>query len=177
MRFFETAVQGCFRIEAEPHEDERGAFARIYCPEEFAEAGLGDFAPTQSNISRNAAARTLRGMHFQRPPYAEAKLVRVTCGAAFDVVVDLRPESPSYRRWTACRLDAAGMTALYAPEGCAHGFLTLEPETDVLYLMGRMHAPGRGEGFRWNDPAFAIDWPTAPDVLSPRDAAYPDFAG
>ncbi len=177
MRFFETEVAGCFRIEAEAHEDDRGAFARIWCPEEFAAAGIGDFAPVQSNLSRNRAALTLRGMHFQRAPFAEAKLVRVARGAIFDVVADLRPESPSYRRWTGARLDADGMTALYAPEGCAHGFLTLEPDTDVLYLMGRMFEPGRGDGFRFDDPAFAIAWPAAPKVISERDASYPDFVG
>lgn len=179
MRLHETEVAGVFAIEATPHEDERGALARLYCPEEFAAAGAeaGAFRPVQVNLSRNVQAGTLRGMHYQNPPHAEAKVVHVTRGAVFDVAVDLRPDSPTYRRWTGHRLDAEGMSALFIPEGCAHGFLTLEPETDVLYHMGRMFEPGHGQGFRWDDPAFAIAWPETPRVMAERDRSYADFEG
>lgn len=176
MRISETGIPGVQLIEAEPASDPRGSFARLYCPDEFAAAGI-DFSPVQVNLSRNPAALTLRGMHYQEPPRAEAKLVHVTRGAIFDVAVDLRPESQTYRRWTSARLDAGSMAALFIPEGCAHGFLTLEPHTDVLYHMGRMFEPGWGRGVRWDDPAFAIDWPARPQVISDRDAGYPDFGG
>ena len=174
MRIHETDIPGVRLIEAEPASDARGSFARLYCPVELAAASI-DFAPVQVNHSRNAAARTLRGMHYQDPPRAEAKLVHVTRGAVFDVAIDLRPESSTYRRWTGARLDAAALTALFIPEGCAHGFLTLEPDTDVLYHMGRMFEPGWARGVRWDDPAFAIDWPARPRVISDTDAGYPDF--
>jgi dTDP-4-dehydrorhamnose 3,5-epimerase len=174
MRFHETGILGVRLIEAEPNSDPRGSFARFYCPEEFTAAGI-DFAPVQVNLSRNLAAFTLRGMHYQGPPRAEAKLVHVTRGAIYDVALDLRPESPNYRCWTAARLDADSMTALFIPEGCAHGFLTLVPNTDVLYHMGRMFEPGWTRGVRWDDPAFAIDWPARPQVISDRDGGYPDF--
>ncbi len=176
MRIRETGIPGVLLIEAEPTPDLRGSFARLYCPDEFAAAGIG-FAPVQVNLSRNPAAFTLRGMHYQEPPRAEAKLVHVTRGAIFDVAVDLRPESQTYRLWTSARLDAGSMAAMFIPEGCAHGFLTLEPHTDVLYHMGRMFEPGRGRGVRWDDPAFAIDWPARPQVISDRDAGYADFGG
>lgn len=179
MRLLETEIAGVFEIEASPHEDERGAFARLYCPDEFAAAGDAEaaaFRPVQVNLSRNTHALTLRGMHYQNSPHSEAKLVHVTRGAVFDVAIDLRPESPTYRRWTGRRLEAGAMNALFIPEGCAHGFLTLEPETDVLYHMGRMFEPGHGQGFRWNDPAFGVAWPEAPKVMSERDATYPDYA-
>lgn len=174
MRIRDTEIPGVRLIEAEPAVDARGAFARLYCPDEFAAAGLA-FAPVQVNLSRNPAALTLRGMHYQKPPRAEAKLVHVTRGAIFDVALDLRRESSAFRRWVGVRLDAAGLAALFIPEGCAHGFLTLEPDTDVLYHMSRRFEPGRGRGVRWNDPAFAIAWPARPEVISERDAGYPDF--
>ena len=174
MRIRETGIPGVRLIEAEPVSDPRGSFARLYCPDEFAAAGI-DFAPVQVNLSRSLAGLTLRGMHYQEPPNAEAKLVHVTRGAIFDVALDLRPQSPTYRRWTGARLDAGTMTALFIPQGCAHGFLTLEPDTDVLYHMDRIFEPGWGHGVRWDDPAFAIDWPARPQVISDRDAGYPDF--
>lgn len=175
MRFLKTDLSGVVRVIPEPHEDSRGSFARVYCPMEFAEAGLGGFTPVQINLSRNPAQHTLRGMHWQDPPYAEAKLIRVTRGAAWDVAVDLRPESPTRLRWVATRLDAESAEALFIPEGFAHGFLTLEPDTDVLYQMGRTHEPGHECGARWDDSAFSIDWPAHPVVISDRDRAYPDF--
>lgn len=169
-----TEIPGVRVVEAEPATDGRGAFARLYCPDEFAAAGIA-FTPVQVNLSRNPVAMTLRGMHFQDPPRAEAKLVHVTRGAIFDVALDLRRESPTFRRWFSARLDAAALAALFIPQGCAHGFLTLEPDTDVLYHMDRIFEPGHGRGVRWNDPAFAIDWPAHPRIISERDAGYPDF--
>ena len=174
MRIQETDIPGVRLIEAEPAIDARGSFARLYCPEELAAAGI-DFTPVQVNLSRNLAALTLRGIHYQEPPRAEAKLVHVTRGAIFDVALDLRPESPTYRRWTGARLDAAALTALFIPVGCAHGFLTLEPDTDVLYHMGRIYQPGWERGVRWDDPAFGIDWPAHPKVISDTDAGYSYF--
>lgn len=176
MRFLATEIAGVIRIEAEPHTDERGLFARIYCPNEFAAAGIC-FEPRQVNLSRNVSRHTLRGMHYQDPPYAEAKLVRVTQGRIYDVALDLRPDSATFGKWTATELDADSLAALFIPEGCAHGFLTLEPSTDVLYQMGRDHVPGAGRGVRYDDPAFAIRWPAEPVVISERDQTWPLFPG
>lgn len=176
MRFQPTAIHGVVRIKAEPHDDERGLFARLYCPEEFAAAGLGNFAPVQTNLSRNRRRHTLRGLHFQLAPFAEAKLVRVSQGRIQDVVADLRPESPTYRQWTSVELDAAGLTGLFVPEGCAHGFLTLDDGTDVLYQMGRPQVNGLGRGIRWNDPAWDIAWSAQPVVMNDRDASWPDWS-
>lgn len=174
MKFHATAIPGVIEIEATPHGDERGGFARLHCPEEFSAAGI-DFTPMQMNLSTNPIAGTLRGMHFQKPPFAEAKVVRVVRGAAWDVALDLRP-GPTQGHWLARDLTATNLRALYLPEGIAHGFLTLEPETDILYLMGRMYEPGHADGVRWDDPAFGIDWPTTPAILSDKDRAWPDFA-
>lgn len=176
MRFRMTAIPGAVEVEAEPHQDPRGLFARLFCPDEFAAAGLGGFHPVQINLSRNPRCHTLRGMHYQPPPYAEAKLVRVVRGQAQDVVIDLRPDSPSYGSWTSVVLDADRLNALYVPEGCAHGFLTLSADTDILYLMGRAHVPGHGHGVRWDDPAFGVAWGAVPSVIDPRDAAWPDWS-
>ncbi len=175
MRLEATEIGGVFRVIAEPRGDARGRFARLFDPATFADAGVRDFELVQTNLSENTAARTLRGMHFQDPPFAEAKLVQVLRGAIFDVAIDLRPDSPTYTRWTAARLDAQSLRGLYVPEGCAHGFLTLEPDTAVLYGMGRAYVPGKGRGVRWNDPAFGVEWPGEPDVIAERDATYPDF--
>lgn len=174
MIFIDTAIPGVQRVVAQPHGDDRGVFARLYCPEEFAAAGI-DFTPTQVNLSTNRAARTLRGLHFQRAPDAEAKLVRVIRGRAWDVALDLRP-GPGQGRWIAEELSAEAMNAFFLPEGVAHGFITLEPETHVLYQMGTLFAPGQGDGVRWDDPAFGIDWPALPAVISDKDRAWPDFA-
>lgn len=174
MRFVPTPIAGVVRVEAEPHSDDRGLFARLHCPEEFAAAGLA-FAPAQTSVSRNPRAGTLRGMHYQGAPHAETKLVRVTAGRVFDVAVDLRPDSPTYRQWTGCELSAENLTALYIAEGVAHGFLTLEPDTDVLYQIAPAYRPGHDAGVRWDDPAFAIAWPASPALISERDAGYPDF--
>jgi dTDP-4-dehydrorhamnose 3,5-epimerase len=174
MRFTETAIAGVVVVDIEPHGDERGAFARLQCPEEFAAAGH-PFSPAQTSLSRNPRLGTLRGMHYQSAPHAETKFVRVVRGRMFDVALDLRPESPTYRRWTSQELSADNARALLIPEGVAHGFLTLEPHTDVLYQISPAFQPGHEAGVRWDDPAFRIAWPAAPALISERDMGYPDY--
>ncbi len=174
MRFSETTLPGAFVIELERREDERGFFARTFCEREFAEHGLPTQFP-QCNLSRNDYAGTLRGMHFERLPNRESKLVRCASGAIFDVIVDLRPDSPARYRWFGVELSRDGGRALFVPAGCAHGFVTLTDATDVFYHMGDSYRPGAARGFRWNDPRFAITWPRAPALMSDRDATYPDF--
>jgi dTDP-4-dehydrorhamnose 3,5-epimerase len=173
MRFVPQKIPGVYVVETVPHRDERGSFARVFCTEEFVAAGI-TFTTAQINLSGNAKRHTLRGLHYQNAPHAEAKFVRAVRGRAFDVVIDLRKDSLTYRQWLAVELDANTMNALYVPEGCAHGFLTLEDDTEILYQMGRHHVDGHAQGVRWNDPAFSIVWPAAPAVISPRDANYPD---
>jgi dTDP-4-dehydrorhamnose 3,5-epimerase len=174
MIFRDTRLPGVYEIELERHEDERGFFARAYCEREFAARELLTSYP-QWNLSRNRARATLRGLHLQSPPQAEVKIVRCVRGAIFDVAVDLRPGSPGYRQWVAVELSAERGNALYIPAGCAHGFITLRDDSDVLYQMGAVHAPEAARGFRWDDPAFGIRWPLAPAVISARDRAFPDF--
>ncbi len=176
MRFSPTALPGVVVVDIDAHTDERGSFARLQCPDEFAEAGI-PFSPVQTSVSRNPTARTLRGMHYQPAPFAETKLVRVVRGRMFDVAVDLRPDSPTFRQWVGEELSADNARALFIPEGVAHGFLTLEPDTDVLYQISPAFQPGHEAGVRWNDPALAIRWPGEPRLISERDATYPDFAG
>lgn len=173
MRFEPTAIAGVTIVEIEPARDDRGFFARLYCPDEFAQAGH-PFAPVQTSLSRNDAVFTLRGLHYESAQHEEAKLVRATRGRIFDVAVDLRPDSPTYRQWTGAELSAENGRALLIGRGMAHGFLTLEPHTDVVYQIDRIFQPGHGRGARWDDPAFAIRWPAAPQVISERDATYPD---
>lgn len=171
MIFRQTPLRGVVEVEAAPNHDDRGAFARLYCPAEFAEAGIA-FAPSQVNLSTNTRALTLRGLHYQEPPYAEAKLVRAVAGRVWDVAVDLRP-GPGRGRWHAVELDAGRMNAVFLPEGVAHGFLTLTEGAAVLYQMGRMFEPGHGRGIRWDDPDLAIAWPAAPAVISEADRSWP----
>jgi dTDP-4-dehydrorhamnose 3,5-epimerase len=173
-RFAETEIEGVVLVEIEPRGDDRGAFARLHCAEEFAAAGH-PFTPAQTSLSRNPQIGTLRGLHHQPHPHAEVKLVRCVRGRIFDVAVDLRPSSPTHRRWTAAELSADNARALLIPEGVAHGFLTLEPDCDVLYQIAPAFQPGHEAGVRWDDPAFAIAWPHAPALISPRDAGYPDY--
>jgi dTDP-4-dehydrorhamnose 3,5-epimerase len=162
-------------VDLEPIEDERGMFARSWCPNEFSRQGL-DPRLAACNVSFNRAAGTLRGMHYQAPPHEEAKLVRCTAGAIYDVVVDLRASSPTYCRWFAAELTAHNRTALYAPPGCAHGFQTLQAESEVLYLISTPYVPEAARGVRWDDRAFGIEWPPASSrVISKRDRAYADF--
>lgn len=173
MRFTATDIEGVVIVDLDPVADERGSFARLHCPEEFAAAGH-PFAPLQTSLSRNLKAATLRGLHYEAAPHEEAKLVRATRGAIFDVAVDLRPDSPTYRRWTGTELSAENGRALLIGRGMAHGFVTLRDDTDVLYQIDRIFEPGHGRGARWNDPAFGIQWPVNPQVMSERDATYPD---
>lgn len=162
-------------VRIERHVDARGFFARVFCIEEFARAGLPTEFP-QASLSYNARRGTVRGMHWQRPPSREAKLVRCIRGAVYDVLIDLRPNSPSYLRHVALVLDDRTRAAVYIPHGVAHGFQTLEDETEVLYQMTDLHVPDLAAGFRWNDPFWGIDWPIADGVvISARDAAFPDF--
>ncbi len=174
MKFVPLSIAGAYRIDPEPHKDDRGTFVRLFCSEEFAGQGL-EFTTSQINLSANTKSHTLRGLHFHAAPYAESKLVRVVRGRAFDVIVDLRPESPSYKCWDSLDLDSDSLAAVFIPEGCAHGFLTLQDDTALLYQMGRPFVPGFDRGIRWNDPAFGIAWPAAPAIISERDAGYPDF--
>ncbi len=176
MKFEPTELPGVARIVPEPIGDERGFFARLFCPKEFAEAGYA-FTPAQMSLSRNTSAHTLRGLHFQAQPFAEAKIVRAARGSVYDVVVDLRPESPAYRRWTAAILSAENGEALLVPEGCAHGFLTLEDGTDVLYQIDRVYTPGHARGVRYDDPELNVAWPAAPRVIAPADLTWPPLNG
>jgi dTDP-4-dehydrorhamnose 3,5-epimerase len=174
VKFVATLIPGVVRIEPEPQTDERGSFARTYCEATFHAHGLEPVG-IQCNISVNAKRGTLRGLHYQAAPAEEAKLVRCVRGRLFDVAVDLRPNSPAFRQWLGVELDAEEGHALYIPRGCAHGFLTLADDTAVYYHMGTEYVPDLARGVRWNDPAFAISWPFAPQHLSERDAAFPDF--
>ena len=176
MKFHETDLADARVIEQERHRDDRGYFARVACADEFAAAGIDAVYP-QASVSHNTRAGTLRGMHFQRAPHAEAKVVRVTRGAVFDVIIDLRPESPSFRRWQGFELSAGNGRMLYIPKGFAHGFQTLEDETDMLYLITPAFVPGFGDGVRFDDPAFAIDWPLPVSVIAEKDRGWPLFEG
>jgi dTDP-4-dehydrorhamnose 3,5-epimerase len=174
MIFTETRLAGAFLIELEERADERGSFARTFCEREFAEHGLPTRFP-QSNVSRNRRAGTLRGMHFNAAPFAEAKVVRCATGAIHDVIVDLRPDSATRFQSVGVKLEACTGAALFVPAGFAHGFLTLADDTDVLYQMGAFYEADAARGFRWNDPAFALEWPRAVEIIAARDASYPDF--
>ena len=176
MIFRETPLRDALLIEIEKHADERGYFARSWCEREFERQGLNPRI-AQCNISLNTRKGTLRGMHYQTKPFEEAKLVRCTRGSLYDVIVDLRTGSPSYRRHFGVVLDPDNGLMLYVPEGFAHGFLTLEDRTEVHYQISEFYAPESARGFRWNDPAFRISWPAAVEVISDRDRGYPDFGG
>lgn len=175
MRFVQTSLAGVLIVELEEHVDERGSFARTWCREEMAAAGLAAEL-AQCSVSRNPRAGTLRGLHYQRRPHEEAKLVRCTRGAIFDVAVDLRPSSPTRGDWVGVELDPASGRALYIPEGCAHGFQTLVDETDVAYMISAPYAPDAAAGVRWDDPTIAIAWPgAAKRTISERDRALPAY--
>lgn len=167
-------LQGVHVVEIEALEDARGMFARTFCADEFRRHGL-DTRIAQCGLSVSRRRGTLRGLHYQAAPYGEAKLVRCVQGAAYDVALDLRPASPTYRRWIALELDARSRIALYLPEGVAHGYQTLENDTEMHYQMSVSHHPEAARGVRWNDPAFCIRWPIANPILNERDDTYPDF--
>lgn len=174
MRFTPARVTGVTIVDIEPVTDERGLFGRSWCADEFARNGLNPHL-VQCNISRNVYRGTLRGMHLQRHPHEEAKLVRCTQGAIHDVALDLRRDSPTFCQWAACELTADNHRMLYIPEGCAHGFQTLTDEAEVFYQMSAAYHADSGSGVRYDDPAFGIEWPLPPVQVSARDAGYPDF--
>lgn len=172
MIFTETHLKGAFIIDLEERRDHRGFFARTFCAREFEAHGLKPMV-AQANLSFNHRRGTLRGLHFQRPPAAETKLVRCTAGAIHDVIVDLRPESPTYLQHVGVELSAANRRALYVPEMFAHGYITLTDGAEVIYQVGEFYTPGAEGGLRWDDPALGIDWPVAVEVISEKDAAWP----
>jgi dTDP-4-dehydrorhamnose 3,5-epimerase len=174
MRFESLGIDGAKLVRIETHTDSRGFFARTFCVAEFSAAGLPT-AAVQSSISYNELAGTVRGMHFQWPPSAEAKLVRCVRGQLHDVLLDLRPQSPSYLRHVVVLLNEDNRDAVFIPDGVAHGFQTLRPRTEVLYQMTDSFAPELAAGFRWDDPVFAIAWPLSVSAISERDASWPAF--
>ena len=174
MIFERTAVDGAFLIRPERREDERGFFARTYCVRELTDAGL-DPTVVQRSISYNRRSGTLRGMHYQIAPHEESKLVSCAHGAIYDVVLDLRPSSSTFRRWHAATLSDENFEGLFIPKGCAHGFLTLADDVVVQYEISEYHHPESARGLRYDDPAFGITWPSAPTVISARDLEYPAY--
>jgi dTDP-4-dehydrorhamnose 3,5-epimerase len=176
MQLSATKLAGVFTVDLDLKQDARGFFARLWCPREMSEAGLSPKL-AQCSLSYNTLRGTLRGMHYQAAPYQEAKLVRCIRGALWDVALDLRPGSPTFRMWTGVELSRENRRALYIPEGCAHGFVTLEPDTEILYQISEFYDADAARGVRWNDPAFGIDWPEPVRVIAPRDRDYPDFQG
>ncbi len=176
MKFHKTELDGAYTIELDKMEDNRGFFARAWCEKEFQDHGL-EAKIVQANDSFNSKAGTLRGMHYQIAPYEETKLVRCTRGALYDVIVDLRPESPTYKRWIGVELTENNYRMLYVPANFAHGFITLEDNTEAIYFVSQAYTPGAERGLRWNDPAFNIEWPRPPEVMSDKDVNWPDFTG
>jgi len=172
MIFTETKLQGAYVVDLEPFQDERGFFARTWCKKEFETNGL-NAKLAQCSTSFNKKRGTLRGMHYQAAPYEEAKLVRCTMGAIYDVIVDIRKDSKTYLKWFACDLAAQNRRMLYVPKGFAHGFQTLEDNSEVFYQMSEFFHPEHSRGIRWNDPAVAVKWPLAEPILSPKDRSYP----
>jgi dTDP-4-dehydrorhamnose 3,5-epimerase len=175
--FEQTRLSGAFLVDLERREDSRGFFARTWCANEFADHGLTTEV-VQANVSFNPRQGTLRGMHFQRAPHAETKLVRCTRGAIYDVVVDLRRDSDTYKEWVGVELSADNRRALFVPEGFAHGYQTLVPDAEVFYQVSEYYTPGAEGGVRWNDRAFGIEWPDPDNAfLSDKDRSWPDFSG
>jgi dTDP-4-dehydrorhamnose 3,5-epimerase len=174
MTFRATDIEGVWIVEPERHEDERGFFARTWDSHEFEAHGLRGLV-VQTSISYNRLRGTLRGLHYQAAPHEEAKLVRCTAGAIYDVAVDLRPASATLRQWVGAELSAANRQALYVPEGCAHGFLTLEDDSEVAYQISAPYVAGAARGVRFDDPAFEIVWPGEIAVINERDRSYDDF--
>jgi dTDP-4-dehydrorhamnose 3,5-epimerase len=174
--FTETKLQGAFILELDKREDDRGFFARSWCQKEFQAHHLNPRI-VQCNVSFNRMKGTLRGMHYQAAPLAEAKLVRCTAGALYDVIIDLRPDSPTYKQHVSEVLSAANYKMMYVPEGFAHGFQTLEDDTEIFYQMSEFYSPEYARGVRYNDPAFGINWMIGNPVIVDRDRNYPDFIG
>jgi dTDP-4-dehydrorhamnose 3,5-epimerase len=174
LKFVALPLAGAYAIDLEPHRDERGSFARFWDADEFRTLGLAA-SFTQSSLSHNPRRGTLRGLHYQLPPQAEAKLVLCVRGSIWDVIVDLRRASETYRLWHAETLDGERLRALYVPEGFAHGYLTLTDDALVLYQISRRHDPARARGVRWDDPALGIEWPAPPVVIASRDRSFADL--
>lgn len=176
MRFETTSIAGLMAVHLEPNVDERGSFGRLFCHDEFAAAGLpGIFV--QQSLSATLRAGTLRGMHFQRAPYAEGKFIRCVRGAIHDVVADLRPGSPTYLHWQAFPLSAHGSLSLFVPAGCAHGYQALQDDCELLYQMDVEYQPGFADGFRFDDPAIGIEWPLPITLISEKDLDWPPLTG
>lgn len=175
MLFTKTGIDGVVGIQVERKTDERGFFARTWCRLEFEQTGLNSDL-VQCSISYNPHRHTLRGMHYQAAPYEEAKLVRCSRGAIYDVVVDLRPESRTFTQWFGVTLTAEDRNMIYIPAGCAHGLLTLQDDCEIFYQMSQFYCVDAARGVRWDDPAFGISWPAEPRLISDRDRTYPDFA-
>lgn len=175
MKFLETSLKDAYIIEIEPIEDKRGLFARTWCKREFEAHSLNPEI-VQCNISFNIKRGTLRGMHYQTKPFEEAKLVRCTRGAIFDVIIDLRADSPTFKDWFAVELTDENRKMLYIPERFAHGFQTLKDNTEVFYQMSEYYSPEYSKGIRWNDSSFSIQWPEDMQIISKRDQQYPDFS-
>lgn len=174
MIFTPTPLAGAWLVDLEKRGDARGFFARVFCEREFAAAGL-ETRFVQVNNSLSARRGTLRGLHYQLPPAAEVKLVRCLRGALWDVIVDLRPDSPTFRRWFGAELSAENRRMMYVPRGFAHAILTLADDTEALYMVSAFYAPEQERGVRWNDPSIGIEWPLTPVEISPKDAAWPDL--
>lgn len=176
MRFIETPLKGAYVVELEKHGDDRGFFARAFCVEEFKKQGLN---PTvlQANISGSTKKGTLRGLHYQVAPMAEVKFIRCIKGAVFDVLVDLRPESPTFKKWYGVELTPENQKAVYIPEGFAHGHQTLKFDSQIMYLVSQVYSPKHERGVRYDDPAIGVLWPLVPTVMSDKDKSWPDFKG
>ncbi|HEY0322877.1 MAG TPA: dTDP-4-dehydrorhamnose 3,5-epimerase [Pyrinomonadaceae bacterium] len=174
MKFTETVLKGAYIVEMEPHGDERGFFARTWCRQEFEVHGLNPQL-AQCSTSFNKRRGTLRGLHYQADPYQEAKLVRCTRGSIYDLIVDIRPGSETFKKWLSVELSAEDLLMLYVPEGFAHGFQTLEDDTEVFYQISEFYHPECSRGISWNDPAFDFRWPIQERIMSERDQRFPDF--
>jgi dTDP-4-dehydrorhamnose 3,5-epimerase len=174
MIFTETPIPGAYHVAVEPHRDDRGLFARAWCREAFAEHGLVS-SFVQANLAQTTEAGTLRGLHYQRAPHEEAKFIRCLRGAVYDVIVDLRPDSPTYLQWHAETLTAGRRNALYVPAGCAHGYQALADDTEVYYQVTVPYTPGAERGIRYDDPTFGIEWPRAVTAVSDKDRSWPEF--
>jgi len=174
MKFVPTMLKGAYILEMELIRDSRGFFTRSFCKSEMEDHGLESHFP-QGNTSWNEKKNTLRGMHSQAEPHSEVKIIRCTRGRIYDVIVDIRPDSPTYCKWFGIELSANDYRMLYIPKGFLHGYQTLEPDTETTYMVSAYYAPGAERSARWNDPAFNIKWPLPDPILSPKDAAHPDF--
>lgn len=174
MQFIEIGIEGAFVVEMEKREDHRGFFARSYCSDEFSKIGINE-PFVQVNNSLSLEKGTLRGLHYQVAPFEEVKLVRAIQGEIYDVVLDLRPESATYRAWRSVILSSENRKMMVVPKGCAHGFYTLQENSELLYMVTKSYSPSHERGVRWDDPSFKIEWPKAPRVISDRDRLHPLF--